>query len=68
MCPWLSDSLVRDVNKTSRHAHCYLQWSNACSLESEPVFSGIRKQAGKEGSSKATLSPNPAGSPVREGT
>ena len=67
MCPWLSDPLVRDVDKTTGRARCCLQWSDACSLESEPVFSGRRKRAEQEGSSLAALPPSAEGSPKREG-
>lgn len=44
-----------------------MPWSNACSLESEPVFSGRRKWDEKEGSSKAAFPPNPEGTAAREG-
>lgn len=67
-CPWLSDSLARDMNKTSWHARCSSQWSDACHLESEPVFSVGRKQPKEEGSCKAAVPPNPEGSAVRAGS
>eukprot|EP00069_Balaena_mysticetus_P007198 bmy_19038T0 len=49
--PWVnSDSfnLVRDVDRTTGRARCCLRWSDACRLESEPVFSGRRKRAEQE--------------------
>lgn len=55
-----------DYNELTRSL--LLQWSDACSLESGPVFSGRRKQPAKEGSSKAALPPNPQGSTARTGS
>ena len=65
-CPWLSDPLVRDVSKMSWHAHCYLQWSDACNLESKPVFSGRRKTAWKRRFFRSCCRSQPRGKPGKE--